>query len=145
MALAALGLLSGLVPTSLESLVDTATESLRLGDPAVHLALWHGPTTALVLSALAICTGALLFVERRRIERAQSRAPRFASAAGSVRRHREGRARGGRRGDRCGSARVASCLLGRHPPHGRRRPAGSVGGGLRAAGPGCRGSRRCRW
>lgn len=82
-ALAALGLLSGLVPTSLESLVDTATESLRLGDPAVHLALWHGPTTALVLSALAICTGALLFVERRRIERAQSRAPRFASAQGA--------------------------------------------------------------
>ncbi len=81
--LAVAGLAAGLFPALLEPLIDLATESLHLGEPHEHLALWHGLTPALAMSVAAICGGALLFVGRRRVERAQGRLPRLLSAQGA--------------------------------------------------------------
>jgi multicomponent Na+:H+ antiporter subunit A len=80
--LAALSIVTGLVPALLDPLVDAATT--WLGEtPATHLALWHGLSGALGLSAVIIAGGALLVWLRTSVERAQSRVPRIAGAQGA--------------------------------------------------------------
>ncbi len=75
--MALLTLALGLVPGSLDGLVEGATLSLEGRDTAsggsVHLAIWHGLTPALGLSVVALATGAALVVLRGRLERLQSR------------------------------------------------------------------------
>ncbi|MBP2437697.1 DUF4040 family protein [Microbacterium amylolyticum] len=67
-AVAGLGL--GIVPFILDPLVDAAATAV-IGQPAhAHLALWHGFTPALGVSALVIASGVLLIVFRNRVEKA---------------------------------------------------------------------------
>ena len=70
--LAALGLLFGVVPSLLDTVVGAAADSLS-GGHGVHLALWHGVTWPLVLSAITLAGGAVLFVGRRAVSRFQAR------------------------------------------------------------------------
>lgn len=63
-------------------LVDGAGRALD-GDAHAHLALWHGPTAALGLSALTLAAGAGLFVLRQRVAVIQARlAPPISGADG---------------------------------------------------------------
>lgn len=59
----------GLVPGALDGLVTEAGHSLHGAARSVHLVVWHGVTAALLLSAIAIIGGALLFVLRRPMQR----------------------------------------------------------------------------
>ena len=56
-------------------LIGAASHSLDAGSGA-HLALWHGLTAALVLSAVALAAGAMLFLGRRRLMVARGRCSR---------------------------------------------------------------------
>ena len=67
--LAAASLVFGLVPGALDDLIDAAASSLDRATETVHLALWHGVNTALVLSAITIASGVVLFLARRRVAR----------------------------------------------------------------------------
>ena len=78
--LAVASVLLGVVPDLWSDLVDHAAQAL---DPrsGTHLALWHGWSTALMLSAATLATGALLFRNRRRVAAVQARlAPPVAGA-----------------------------------------------------------------
>jgi multicomponent Na+:H+ antiporter subunit A len=77
--LAALTVLGGLVPLSFDWLVVGAASALQLVDDA-YLALWHGLTLALGLSAVVLVGGLALFVGRLTVERAQARLHIRASA-----------------------------------------------------------------
>ncbi len=80
--LAAATVLFGVVPHLADDLVDAAADSLRVGlDEDVHLALWHGLTSELVLSGAALTIGGLLFVGRRRVDRVLAIGSRLPSAA----------------------------------------------------------------
>ena len=69
------GLVLGLVPSLADPLVQAYASSydVEVGPVAEveHLALWHGLTPALGLSALTIGLGAVLFAGRERVRRAQ--------------------------------------------------------------------------
>ncbi|MDT0277451.1 Na+/H+ antiporter subunit A [Blastococcus goldschmidtiae] len=79
--LALVGLLAGPFSPLLEPLVAGYADTLPLLVPeAEKLALWHGLQPALLLSALTIAGGALLFAGRRRVFRAQRRVAVGASA-----------------------------------------------------------------
>jgi multicomponent Na+:H+ antiporter subunit A len=71
--LAVLTLVLGLVPALASTLVVGAAQSLDAMVPDTRLSLWHGFNAALGLSLLAVATGALMWVARRRIERLQER------------------------------------------------------------------------
>jgi len=58
----------GLAPGLADGLVGRATDSLAPGGEAVHLALWHGLATPLLLSAVAVAGGAGLHLLRRAVE-----------------------------------------------------------------------------
>jgi multicomponent Na+:H+ antiporter subunit A len=62
--LAALTLLTGVVPRLLDGIVSGASDALSPGAPAAHLAIWHGVNAALGLSALTIALGLVLFLQR---------------------------------------------------------------------------------
>ncbi len=80
MVLAALTVLFGLLPSLIDPVVARAYESL-VGSSSEHqLALWHGFTQALALSALAIFAGGALFWWRQRVERFQDSVPHLPSA-----------------------------------------------------------------
>lgn len=81
--LAGLSLLFGLVPAPVGALVDRAWAVFGFGGEVEHLALWHGVTGALGLSALIIGGGVVLFWARRPVERWQARVPRLPSALGT--------------------------------------------------------------
>jgi multicomponent Na+:H+ antiporter subunit A len=72
--LAGLGFAFGLWPgAGAESLVSAASTA-ALGAPAgARLALWHGPTPALALSAVTLAAGAAVYAGRGRLRRAASR------------------------------------------------------------------------
>ena len=71
--LAALTVAAGLVPALVDSTVGRGFRALWGEDAHHHLALWHGLTPALGLSALALAGGALVFVLRDRVARWQER------------------------------------------------------------------------
>ncbi|MEZ5176802.1 MAG: hydrogen gas-evolving membrane-bound hydrogenase subunit E [Acidimicrobiales bacterium] len=76
LVLASATALLGLWPATWSRLVDGAANSL---DPAAHahLELWHGFNAALVLSAITLAGGALIFALRRPVSALQARlAPR---------------------------------------------------------------------
>jgi multicomponent Na+:H+ antiporter subunit A len=81
--LAVLTVVFGLFPAPVDATVAHAYHSLWGEHPERHLALWHGFKLALLLSAVAIGAGALLFMWRRQVERAQDRMPRLPSAQGA--------------------------------------------------------------
>jgi multicomponent Na+:H+ antiporter subunit A len=69
-ALAGLGVAFGLWPGGVERLASAASASV-LGKPVdVHLALWHGLTPALALSALTLAAGIGAYAIRGRLNRA---------------------------------------------------------------------------
>ena len=71
--LAVATVVTGLVPSLVDPLVVAATHALVPGEPDVgHLALWHGLTPALGLSALTFAAGGVLLAARRPVERAQA-------------------------------------------------------------------------
>ncbi|MET0146141.1 MAG: hydrogen gas-evolving membrane-bound hydrogenase subunit E [Ilumatobacteraceae bacterium] len=55
----------GVVPRLLDGVVGAAADSLDAAVGDVHLALWHGFTVELALSAFALAGGVLLFLGRR--------------------------------------------------------------------------------
>ena len=65
----------GLVPDLASGLVDTAARSLDPSVEHVHLAVWHGVNTALVLSGVTIALGALLVVAGPVVSKVQSLVP----------------------------------------------------------------------
>lgn len=82
--LAFVGLVLGLFPDSLSTLVGDSLAALGLGDLAIHLSLWHGVNTALVLSILILASGLAMFLGRRTIERLQGSVPALPSASGAI-------------------------------------------------------------
>jgi multicomponent Na+:H+ antiporter subunit A len=81
--LAVLTVAAGVVPAVVDPLVGGGAGAL---DPAAgkdHLALWHGFTAALGLSALTLAAGALLVAGAGVVERAQARMAGAPSAAGA--------------------------------------------------------------
>ncbi|MFO7592309.1 MAG: hydrogen gas-evolving membrane-bound hydrogenase subunit E [Acidimicrobiia bacterium] len=73
--LATITLILGVLPALADPLVVAGAQAL---DPAVGskgLALWHGWSSALALTALTLGVGVLLVVKRRRVERIQEAAP----------------------------------------------------------------------
>lgn len=79
--LATVGLLAGLFSPLLEPLVAGYADTMPLLVPEVEkLALWHGWQPALLLSALTVAGGALLFLARRTVFRTQRRVAVGASA-----------------------------------------------------------------
>ena len=65
-ALSALAVLFGLVPSLAEALVTPAFRVIYGAPPQLHLALWHGLTPALGLSGLTIILGGGAFLLRQR-------------------------------------------------------------------------------
>ncbi|TFH88773.1 putative monovalent cation/H+ antiporter subunit A [Billgrantia azerbaijanica] len=68
--LAALSLLLGLVPGSLDGLVGVTVARLGAGEASVHLALWHGINVPLLLSLAGLVLGWLVY---RRWDRVRAR------------------------------------------------------------------------
>ena len=70
-ALALASLLLGLVPALADELLTAVSSPYHEAEP-VHLALWHGFTTELALSALALGAGVVLFLGRRQVAAVQT-------------------------------------------------------------------------
>ena len=80
-ALAAMGLIAGVVPAVVSKVVVEAAHAL---DPHVevhYLSLWHGLTIELALSAVTVLAGVAIFVGRVRVERVQERLSFMPAAA----------------------------------------------------------------
>lgn len=71
--LAGVTVVCGLVPATVDPMVGRAFESLFGREAHHHLALWHGITPALGLSALVLAAGALAVVRRRSVAELQAR------------------------------------------------------------------------
>lgn len=71
--LAVLGLIFGLLPALLNTLVGRAAGSTIGEATAAHLAIWHGVNLPLALSALIIASGVVLVLQRERVDQALSR------------------------------------------------------------------------
>jgi multicomponent Na+:H+ antiporter subunit A len=71
-----LGLLLGLVPFVADPLVQAYAASYADEPAPDHLALWHGPSAALLLSAMTLGGAAALYVGRERVRELQRRAHR---------------------------------------------------------------------
>lgn len=78
--LGGLGLLIGLAPSLADPLVQAYAAQYPDELTAPHLALWHGPSTALLLSAITLAAAAALFVGRERLRAVQLRAHRVLGA-----------------------------------------------------------------
>jgi multicomponent Na+:H+ antiporter subunit A len=79
--LAGLTLLFGAAPALIDGLISAAGESLTPAAERVHLAVWHGWNLPLLLSAVVLTGGALLFVARRPVERVLALGHRIPSGA----------------------------------------------------------------
>ncbi|MFY1597892.1 Na+/H+ antiporter subunit A [Micromonospora sp. WMMD737] len=64
--LAAAGLAAGLFAPAVDKVLAPYADLYESAEPGYHLALWHGPTLALGLSALAVAGGVGLFLLRHR-------------------------------------------------------------------------------
>lgn len=62
------GLLWGLVPFMLDPVISAAASSATGENIVVHLSLWHGINTPLVMSSIVVILGAALLTQRSRIE-----------------------------------------------------------------------------
>jgi multicomponent Na+:H+ antiporter subunit A len=71
--LAVVSLVFGLVPASVERLVVGAAQALERGLGPEHLALWHGPNVALLLSTITIAGGLAVWGARARVARLERR------------------------------------------------------------------------
>jgi multicomponent Na+:H+ antiporter subunit A len=60
--LALLGVVFGMVPWHIQGLVDKVAETVTGEATTVHLALWHGFTSMLILSLVTLALGVLVFV-----------------------------------------------------------------------------------
>lgn len=69
----AFGLVIGIVPSLLGTIVNGSVSSLGFGTVEAHLALWSGFSTALGLSIVILVAGALLFTVRQSFERWQAK------------------------------------------------------------------------
>lgn len=65
--LAAIGLVLGVAPNLIDAFGAVTAQELHLGDPSLHLELWHGWNLALGLSALTLVAGTLLGGSNRQI------------------------------------------------------------------------------
>ena len=92
--LAAVTVAAGVVPALVDSTVGRGFEALWGEPPHGHLALWHGLTPALGLSAVAIAGGALLFAWRDGVARWQERVSGGPSAQRGYERALKGTLRG---------------------------------------------------
>ncbi len=72
--LAGMTVLFGIVPGVLDRFMSAAAGSLDASARGVHLALWHGFNLPLLLSAIAIASGAALYVLRQRVDPVLARA-----------------------------------------------------------------------
>jgi len=59
---------TGLIPGIMDQLIGSADEGLDGLDNEVHLAIWHGVNQALIVSAIALAGGIVLFVTRRSVD-----------------------------------------------------------------------------
>jgi multicomponent Na+:H+ antiporter subunit A len=73
--LAALTVLGGILPFTVSWLVTGGAASLHRGFHAHDLALWHGLNTALLISAVVIASGSVLWLLRARVEQLQRALP----------------------------------------------------------------------
>jgi multicomponent Na+:H+ antiporter subunit A len=78
--LAAASLVGGFVGPTLTLVLDPLAETAEVGEPSHGIALWHGLTAPLAMSALALAVGVLLFVRRRWIGRVQATFPKTPEA-----------------------------------------------------------------
>ena len=83
--LAALGLLAGPLSARLEPFAAPYVGLFEAGEEPATLALWHGLTPALALSAVTVLLGSVLFLLRERVEAAQRRVPAAVDADRSYR------------------------------------------------------------
>jgi multicomponent Na+:H+ antiporter subunit A len=88
--LAGVTLLVGLVPAIADSTVGRGFQALWGEEAHHHLALWHGFTPALGMSAIALLGGGLMFAWRDRVGRLQDRLPVGPSAQGGYERSLRG-------------------------------------------------------
>ncbi|WP_082126662.1 hydrogen gas-evolving membrane-bound hydrogenase subunit E [Allosalinactinospora lopnorensis] len=79
-SLAAVSLATGALAFLLDPLAQSYAAPFDAGGQPYHLALWHGPTPALGLSALVIAVGVLLFYRREGVARIQRAMPRWPDA-----------------------------------------------------------------
>ncbi len=85
--LAAVTLVLGLFPALLDRFAGTAAEALDRQVHGVHLSLWHGPTLALLLSAIAVAGGVAMFLGRAtvaKVLRVGSRLPDGGTVYGAI-------------------------------------------------------------
>ncbi len=80
LVLAAIGLLIGLWPNEFEALIAAAAGAIRGEPTSLSLALWHGWSPVLLLSAVTVAAGATLYAAGAR-ERAERAAARLAPLA----------------------------------------------------------------
>ena len=71
--LAAVTVLFGLWPAPLDAAIASYADLYPADGAPTHLALWHGFTTALLLTVITIGAGLLLFRQRTRVEAVQAR------------------------------------------------------------------------
>ncbi|MBB4933089.1 multicomponent Na+:H+ antiporter subunit A [Lipingzhangella halophila] len=79
-ALAVLGLAAGALPFAVDPVAQGYAAAFQPTGKPYHLALWHGFTPALGLTALILVAGALLFQWRAAVARAQQAMPRWPDA-----------------------------------------------------------------
>jgi multicomponent Na+:H+ antiporter subunit A len=78
--LAATGLVFGFLGPQITAVLDPYSEMFHVGRHSHGLALWHGFTTPLYLSLVALVGGAVLFWQRTRIAAAQASFPELLGA-----------------------------------------------------------------
>ena len=71
--LAILTVVFGVVPAAFDNLIGSAVNALDSEAHGVHLALWHGVTTALILSLFTLAAGILVFLTRHSVATFQRR------------------------------------------------------------------------
>ncbi|MET1044065.1 MAG: Na+/H+ antiporter subunit A [Microbacteriaceae bacterium] len=79
--LAVAGLALGLMPGLVDSWLSGYSSQFPAAGEPYHLALWHGLAPALAISAATLLLGALLFVARDQVQRAQASMPDMLSAS----------------------------------------------------------------
>ncbi len=106
------GLVVGLAVPLLDPLANGVALATTGVDPGLHLALWHGPTVPLALSAVVVAGGLALFAARGRVEALQGRVRLPVTGDGSFDRLYDGAiALGKRVGEPATSSRPATYLL----------------------------------